>query len=110
MFHIVIGILFMLLAGCATQPTEQQHVWIHPASKSNQEFNQDRYRCLQESQQASGTYVGGMRNNPMMSSMGVMGTQTNNELLNACMQALGYSLVPAKGGVRPGIREEQRVS
>lgn len=113
MFPLAIGILFMLLTGCATKPIEQQHVWIHPAGKSNEELAQDRYQCLQESQQGPGTYVVGMQNSPMMSSQGVMSsmddemrTQTNDGLFKECMLARGYSLVSEKNApIAPGSQE-----
>jgi hypothetical protein len=113
MFLLVIGMLSMLLAGCATKPIEQQHVWIHPAGKSNEEFAQDRSQCLQESQQAPGTYVVGMQNSPMMSSQGVMSsmddemrTQTNDGVFNECMLAKGYTLVSEKNApIASGSKE-----
>ena len=37
-------------------------------------------------------YMGGMGANPMMNSMGLMGTQTNNDFFNACMEGMGYRL------------------
>ena len=43
MYKIIIGIflLFLLIPGCA------QYAWYNP-NKGEAEFNQDRYRCLQE--------------------------------------------------------------
>jgi len=70
-----------MLFGCA-----QQKVWEKPGA-SQSEFSQERYACLQQSQQPySGAYVnryGGSSNS---------GMTTNGGLFDACMNSRGWNL------------------
>jgi hypothetical protein len=74
--------LLFLFAGCA----HNNNVWVKPGASTN-EFNVDKYDCLQQSQQkSSGAFVnqyGGFANS---------GSITNVGLFNSCMNAKGWSL------------------
>lgn len=78
---IVLSVLSIGLAGCA-----QQKVWEKPGS-SQSDFGQDRYACLQQSQQpSSGAYVnryGGFASSNII---------TNGGLFDACMNSRGWNL------------------
>jgi hypothetical protein len=71
------------LAGCA------QMAWYKPGA-TQQSFSQDKYDCLQQSQQRVATY------NPNNANWGgntyTNSQQTNNTLFQSCMNARGYSL------------------
>jgi len=72
--------LLFALVGCASQ------TWNKPGATQN-EFNADRYACLQESQQQQGrAYV-----NPY-GGAAQSGSVTNIFLFRACMQAHGWNL------------------
>jgi hypothetical protein len=75
----------LVLAACATQP---QALWLKPGAAS-EDFGQDRYACLQQSQQQSSTaYMnryGGVANS---------GAITNGGLYDACMNSKGWVLTP----------------
>ena len=67
-----------LLSGCA------QYLWVK-GGISQEQANQDRYACLQESQQrVSSAYVSEYGGSAQDS------VTTNVELYNACMAARGY--------------------
>jgi hypothetical protein len=76
-------ILPIALAACATQP---QALWLKPGAASD-EFGQDRYACLQQSQQPnSSAYLnryGGVANSNVI---------TNGGLYDACMNSKGCVL------------------
>jgi hypothetical protein len=79
--HIFAFILLFLFAGCA-----HNNVWYKPNASTN-EFNVDRYDCLQKSQQQSSSafanqYVGTASS----------GSVTNSLLFDSCMNAKGWSL------------------
>jgi hypothetical protein len=78
-------ILPLVLAACATQP---QTLWLKPGAAS-EDFGQDRYACLQQSQQqSSSAYIdryGGVANS---------GAITNGGLYDACMNSKGWVLTP----------------
>ena len=78
---VVLGVSLFILAGCATPP-----LWNKPGA-SEQDFNADKYQCMQGSQQqTSSVYIG-----PYGGS-GSSGQTTNTPLFTACMQAKGWSL------------------
>jgi hypothetical protein len=94
------------LAGCAPQT---QSLWLKPGAGTD-EFQQDRYACLQGAQQpSSSAYVG--RYGGAASS----GMITNGGLFDACMNAKGWSLTPvtdAKGfndAARPILEERAAI-
>jgi hypothetical protein len=70
----------VLLTGCA------RSVWVKPGA-SQQDFANDRYTCLQQSQQqrsaAQVNAYGGAASS---------GSYTNADLFNACMNAAGWYL------------------
>lgn len=76
---VAAGLASVLLFGCAP-------VWVKPGASQN-DFAQDKYSCLQQSQQrVSGAYVnayGGVASDKPV---------TNEGLFNACMQSRGWSL------------------
>jgi starvation-inducible outer membrane lipoprotein len=69
----------VLLSGCAHAPDPPSVKWTKPKA-TQADYAQDRYRCLQESQQRRylGIYV-----------------DTNYVLFDACMNAHGYQAVMA---------------
>lgn len=76
-------VLFGLLTIIASGPNM---VWVKSGS-TQMDFNQDKYACMQESQQpVSGGYYN--RYGGSASS----GVRTNQNLFNACMEARGWSL------------------
>ena len=82
----VVGVICSVtLVACAQQP---QAIWLKPGAGQN-EFSQDKYACMQQSQQpASSAYVGqygGFANSNII---------TNGNLYNACMNSHGWSLTP----------------
>jgi hypothetical protein len=78
---LVVATAFLLLAGCGGR-----RVWNKPGS-TRQEFSQDKYECMQQSQnRVSRAYV-----DPYGGSASSR-TATNVPLFNACMEARGYSL------------------
>jgi hypothetical protein len=81
-------ILPLLLTACA-----QQKYWTKYGSTS-QDFNQDRYSCLQSSSAqapAATSFVALSGANPMLLPVDV--NQGNrNDLFNACMNSKGWSL------------------
>jgi len=83
--YYIVFILLFLLAGCA-----HNNVWVKLGASTN-EFNVDKYDCLQQSQQqSSGAFVnqyGGFANS---------GSITNVGLFNSCMNAKGWSLQDKK--------------
>jgi hypothetical protein len=76
-------IFLVVLSACA-----QQTIWLKPGAQAD-EFNQDKYACMQQSQQPnSSAYVnryGGFSNSGMI---------TNGNLFGACMNASGWILTP----------------
>jgi hypothetical protein len=73
--------LLFLFAGCA-----HNNVWVKPGASTN-EFNVDKYDCMQQSQQeSSGAFV-----NPY-GGVARSGSITNWNLYNSCMNAKGWSL------------------
>ena len=73
------------VAGCATKS-----LWYKDGG-TRQEFNGDRYACLQESQQrVSSAYVGAYGGSAQNS------VRTNGQLFDACMNARGWELRPAR--------------
>jgi len=80
------AIIFGLsLTSCAQQP---QAIWLKPSAASD-EFSQDRYACLQQSQQPNSAayvtqYGGAARSNII----------TNGGLFDACMNSRGWVLTP----------------
>jgi hypothetical protein len=83
--HCVTFILLFLLAGCANN-----NVWYKPSASTN-EFNVDKYDCLQQAQQPSGTAVVGQH-----VGFASKGFVTNKNLYNSCMNAKGWSLQDSK--------------
>jgi len=78
---IAVAAFSLVLLGCA-----EPMVW-NKSGASQADFNTDRYRCMQESQQqSSSAYVN--RYGGYASS----GQTTNESLFNACMTAQGWSL------------------
>lgn len=67
------------LSGCAQQ-------WTKPGL-SQDEFQRDRYTCLQGSQQSQSSFVIGQ-----FTAGGASGMQTNDMLFRACMSSKGYSI------------------
>jgi len=82
-YFIVIAV-FMLVAGCATN--KNNNVWVKDGSSTN-EFETDKYDCMQQSQQHQGAAflnsAGGVATN---------GQITNWNLYNSCMSSRGWSL------------------
>jgi hypothetical protein len=77
-FAVNVWLLFFI--GCAPQ----QKVWVKQGA-STQDFNQDKYRCIQESTRKG--YSG--------NAYGYSGGEyTNWNVYNACMESAGWSLVP----------------
>jgi len=93
-----------LLVSCAQQP---QQLWLKPGAAPD-EFSQERYACLQQSQQpSSSAYLnryGGVANSNII---------TNDGLYTACMTSKGWILTPLTDvksyteAMRP-LGEEQR--
>ena len=83
---VQIAVLFasvILLAGCATPP---QKAWFKPGATQT-EFSNDKYACLQQSQQErSGAYVNAY------GGASTSGAVTNWTLYGACMNAHGWYL------------------
>jgi hypothetical protein len=80
------AIIFCLsLTSCAQQ---SQSIWLKPGAQPD-EFSQERYACLQQSQQPnSSAYInryGGAANSNMI---------TNGGLFDACMNSRGWILTP----------------
>ena len=76
-----LGVSLFMLGGCAAPP-----LWYKPGA-STQDFNVDKYQCMQGSQQqTSSVYIG-----PYGGS-GSSGQSTNSPLYNACMNAKGWTL------------------
>jgi hypothetical protein len=76
---VCVGV-FVFLADCV------RNVWVKPGT-SQQDFSNDRYDCLQQSQQhQSSAYV-----NPY-GGAGSSGAATNIVLFGACMNAHGWYL------------------
>ena len=79
--HYIAFIFPFLFAGCA-----HNNVWVKPGASTN-EFNVDKYDCMQQSQQkSSGAFV-----NPY-GGVASSGSITNWNLYNSCMNAKGWSL------------------
>jgi hypothetical protein len=97
-------ILSLCLASCAQQP---QALWLKPGAAPD-DFNQERYACLQQSQQPNSTaYLnryGGAANSSII---------TNDGLYTACMSSRGWALTPltdlkAYNEAMRAVIEEQR--
>jgi hypothetical protein len=96
-------IMPLALSACVTQ----QALWLKPGA-ATEEFGQDKYGCMQQSQQPNSTAYanryGGVANSSII---------TNGPLFDACMNSKGWVLTPVtdvKGyneGMRP-IGEESR--
>jgi hypothetical protein len=85
MRNFFLWVLLGMLAGCTRTPPSD-YSWSKDGS-SQQDFNRDRYACLQESQQgaATGAYTQyGGRSRAYV--------RTNYTLYNACMAARGWEL------------------
>jgi hypothetical protein len=78
-------VLSFSLASCGQQA---QQLWLKPGAAAN-EFGQERYACLQQSQQpSSSAYIGrygGAANSNVI---------TNDGLYSACMNSKGWALTP----------------
>lgn len=78
-------ILPLALSACATQP---QALWLKPGA-ATEEFGQDKYGCMQQSQQPNSTAYanryGGVANSSVI---------TNGSLYDACMSSKGWVLTP----------------
>ena len=76
-------LVFTVFSGCATTPTYIR--WITTTGATQQQFMNDRYSCLKETQQrVSGAYVnqyGGVSNSQV---------QPPCSAFNACLAARGY--------------------
>ncbi|MEH2468979.1 hypothetical protein V1281_001765 [Nitrobacteraceae bacterium AZCC 2161] len=104
LFVRAVIILPLALSACATQP---QALWLKPGA-ATEEFGQDKYGCMQQSQQPNSTAYanryGGVANSSVI---------TNGSLYDACMNSKGWVLTPVtdvKGfndAMRP-IGEEAR--
>ena len=82
MKHNYIAIVLLgLLTGCANN-----NVWVKDGAGSN-EFESDKYTCMQQSQQQQGTAVVNA-----YGGAAVNGQVTNWNLYNNCMQARGWRL------------------
>ena len=80
--RLVIFISVILLVACETTPT---YYWVKNGA-SVQDYNQNNYQCLQESQQqSSNAYIG------TSYSEASSGTVTNWLLYDSCMKARGWS-------------------
>ena len=81
--------LSFALVGCA------QHVWVKPGG-TNDDFARDRYACLQTSQQSfsrsSAVNTGGISAVGVTTASSVSGSETNLELVDACMNSKGWRL------------------
>jgi hypothetical protein len=73
----------LALVSCAAQP---QSLWLKPGA-TKEDFNKDRYACMQQSQQPNSVaYLdkyGGVSNSKVI---------TNGSLFDACMNASGWYL------------------
>jgi hypothetical protein len=81
--HAAIAIS-LILAGCATPRAQTE--W-HKAGASHAEFSQDRYSCLQQSQQRASTASVGAYGGSSSSQI-----VTNDQLYGSCMNAKGWFL------------------
>ncbi len=87
---LLIVLLGSVFVGCATQ----QGVWVKANSVPLQ-VDQDKYACLQQSQQPYGYSTGGFGWEPGWGGFnGYSGMQTNPDLYSACMKAGGYYWQP----------------
>lgn len=91
--HIAILCVMATLYGC-------QNVWVKPGASTN-EFNSDKYVCLQQSQQQSGRAVvdqyGGAASTKVV---------TNDYLFTTCMNARGWSLQNAERNKEDTARQQ----
>ena len=80
MRKILIITATIALSGCASSV-----YWNFPSGGTDQQFRQDDYACIQESQQqTSSAYVGPYGGNAQSS------TAPNKQLYKSCMYARGY--------------------
>lgn len=77
--YTVILASLLVLTGCAK-------VWVKPGA-STDDFNKDKYACLQQSQQQVSVLAVGK-----YSGYGQSGQETNAMLYNSCMNSRGWSL------------------
>src|ERR1700692_2861350 len=103
-FALISVIFSVSLASCAQQP---QALWLKPGAAPD-DFNQERYACLLQSQQPNSTaYLnryGGAANRSII---------TNYGLYTACMSSSGWALTPltdlkAYNEAMRAVFEEQR--
>lgn len=82
--NLAVLCLLLSIAGCAAMRPPK--LWVKRGA-TTEEFNEDKYACLQQSQQfASGSYSG------IYGATSNSGMTTNITLYSACMNAKGYSL------------------
>ncbi len=106
--YLIIIILLLPNLACAqqNQSTSQQRpqlYWTKP-SYTQQAFNSDKYECLQSSiaqSQPNNSIVMPDMNSSMMQMM------NQNNLFSACLQAKGYSLLPANSPAAAPLKNSQ---
>lgn len=88
--------LAVALGGCA----QSNPVFWDKPNATTADFDADKYKCLQSSQQKQAVYSsfssGGISPNAISSSSMRSGSVTNDELFEACMNASGWHLRGAK--------------
>lgn len=77
--YLLILVSLFVLSGCAK-------VWVKPGA-STDDFNRDKYACLQQSQQQVSVLALGK-----YSGYGQSGQETNAMLYNSCMNSRGWTL------------------
>ena len=90
-YLVLMSLCAALTSGCASKQPEK--LWYSNFHNSAQQFAEDRYACLQESQQPrSGSYAGAARSGQYGSAAGgsYSGMAASGELFSACMEARGY--------------------
>ena len=92
-FNYFVGFFFLsFLVSCSGTHS----MWVKPGSNGN-DFNLDKYACLQSAQQpyssAIGYNSGGIVSpSSITTASSSAGIATNEQLFNACMNAKGWSL------------------
>jgi hypothetical protein len=94
-------LLLLTLAGCSLFVSGcAQNVWHKPTARAG-EFEQDRYACLQQSQQQRSVAQVGAYGGAAVSS-----AVTNDGLFSSCMNARGWSLTNAEAAQQ--IQQQQQ--
>lgn len=90
---IVAGLGLVMISGCAARS------WVHLEHQDPQQTAEDKYECMKEN-----SFVFARKRADRSEASAAAGTEVNEPLFRACMEARGYERARAEGGPLPQAR------